>query len=92
MEYNASHKWDGDQLYGASLKAFSDFFETKNYFLCACNPQTGTNAFFVDKKYRNLFPDVPHNINDIYEEPCYWVDNKFKHEITPKFIKSIIDR
>ena len=92
MEYNASHKWDGDQLYGASLKAFSDFFETKNYFLCACNPQTGTNAFFVDKKYRNLFPDVPHNINDIYAEPCYWVDNKFKHEITPKFIKSIIDR
>jgi len=92
MKYDDSHLWDGDHYYGASLRSFVDLFSRYNYFLCACNPQTGTNAFFVRSEYRNSFTDIPDSIEDIYIHPCYWVDNKFKHKITPKFISSIIDQ
>ena len=91
MQYNSGHVWDGDHYYGASLASFVDLLTSKGYFLCACNPQTGANAFFVKSDYRELFEDVPNNIEEIYVEPCFWVDNKFTHKITPKFIKSLID-
>ena len=92
MKYNSGNNWKGDHHFGASLSSFVDLFESKGYFLCACNPQTGANAFFVESNYRELFKDVPNNIEEIYVEPCYWVDNKFKHEITPEFIKSLIEK
>ncbi len=91
IRYNPSHVWTGDHYFGASLRSFVDLFEARNYFLCACNPQTGTNAFFVKSEYRELFKDVPKSIEDIFVEPCFWIDNKFKHRISPEFIKSIVD-
>ena len=90
MKYNSSHKWSGDQYFGASLASLVDLFKENDYFLCACNPQTGSNAFFVKSEYRSLFPEVPENIDDIHVSPCYLGINRFSHEISPKFIQAII--
>ncbi len=89
MEYNGEHRWEGDSYFGASLGAFVELFKSHGYFLCACNPQTGSNAFFVRSEYRNKFPDIPNSISDIYQSPFYWIDNKFEHKISPNFIKSL---
>jgi len=90
MPYNSNQKWEGDQYFGASIASFVELFEKYDYFLCACNPQTGTNAFFVKSQYRDLFPDVPVNIQDIYMSPFYELNNKFSHPVSPKFVESII--
>ena len=90
MPYNAKHTWNRDSYFGASLASFVDLFKSYNYFLCACNPSTGSNAFFVKNQYRDLFEDVPESINDVYMEPNYLGRGKNHWPISPKFISSII--
>ena len=92
MPYKTNHKWDYDHYFGASLASFVALFQKYDYFLCACNPQTGVNAFFVKSQYRYLFADVPNNVEDIYMSPFYELDNKFRHLVSPKFIESIVSR
>jgi hypothetical protein len=90
MPYDEKHEWSGDHLFSASLASFNDLFNKHDYFLCACNPQTGANAFFVRNKYRELFPDVPVEITDIYVSPFYQLGNQFTHKITGELIESIL--
>ena len=90
MPYNRDHRWNGDSYFGASLASFVSLFRKYNYFLCACNPSTGSNAFFVKDEYRELFKDVPESINDIYMEPNYLVMGKNHWPISPEFVSSII--
>tara|TARA_B100001250_G_C19650650_1_gene722508 strand:+ start:110 stop:979 length:870 start_codon:yes stop_codon:yes gene_type:complete len=92
MPYNTNHQWENDHYFGASLASFVALFQKHDYFLCACNPQTGANAFFVKSQYRDLFADVPNNVEDIYMTPFYELDNKFTHLVSPKFIESIVSR
>ena len=89
INYNEGHQWNGDHYFGASLESFTRLFSDFGYFLVACNPQTGANAFFVRNEYRHLFADIPDNIEDIYVSPFYR-GSKFTHKISPEFIKSII--
>jgi hypothetical protein len=46
MEYNETHRWDGSDYFGASLKALEILLTSKGYSLVACN-LLGCNAFFV---------------------------------------------
>ena len=89
INYDEGHQWNGDHYFGASLESLSKLFSDFGYFLVACNPHTGANAFFVRNEYRHLFADVPDKIEDIYVSPFYNLDNKFTHRISPEFIKSI---
>ena len=94
MKYNPKHlDRPGDRCesyYGASLGAINKLFSIHGYFLCACNPQTGVNAFFVKNEFRDLFPEVPDCIDDIYVPPFYRVDNTFSHKVTAKFVESFL--
>ena len=90
MPYNSAHLWESDHLFGASLASFSDLFEHHGYFLCACTPQTGANAFFVRSEYRQLFPDVPEDIEESYMPPCYLLSNRFTHSVSANFVVSLL--
>lgn len=91
IRYNEWHQFKNDQYFGASLESLIRLFSDFGYFLVACNPRTGANAFFVRNEYRHLFPDIPDRIEDIYVSPFYNLDNNnFTHRISPEFIKSII--
>ena len=70
IDYNASHKWERDDYFGASLK----FLESnlKDYYLVGCNI-TGTNAFFVRKDLTkdNFFE--PFSAENHYEPARYFL-------------------
>ena len=91
IKYDKNHRWAGDNYFGASLTSLVELFEVHGYFICACNPQTGANAFFVKKKYKNLFPDIPENVDDIYCTPFWMRDNSFVHKNSGKFIRSLFE-
>lgn len=90
LAYNSDHQWRGDHLFGASLLTFADLLKKFGYFLVACNPGTGCNAFFTKETYRGSFPDVPCSIEDIYMPPYYRINNKFHHAISPQFLQAIV--
>ncbi len=46
VPYDAKHKWDGTNYYGATLKAFEMLGRKKGYSLVGCS-FAGSNAFFV---------------------------------------------
>lgn len=48
--------------YGASLQYISDNLAGFGYFLAACALQNGNNAFFVHRRHKDLFSEVPDNI------------------------------
>ncbi len=63
MNYDANHKWDGSDYYGASLKALEILGENKGYQLVGTSIR-GANAFFVDKKFtKNRFAIPPTSEN-----------------------------
>jgi len=90
MPYNAKHIAGKDHYYGASLGSLNNLLRSSGYFLCACNPSTGVNAFFVKNEYANSFKDVPDEIGRIYVDPYYMTGYSFRHHISPKFIENII--
>ncbi len=91
INYDDSHQWNRDHYFGASLCCFADLFNSFGYFLCACNPHTAANAFFVQNEYRDLFPEIPEKIDDIYAPPFYRLDNRFTHRRSPRFIRSLFE-
>ena len=46
IEYNESHRWDGTDYFGVSLKSLELLLTKRGYALVGCNI-VGTNAFFV---------------------------------------------
>ena len=91
IKYDGNHQWNRDQYFGASLGSFVSLFNKNGYFLCACNPHTGANAFFIQNEYRDLFHEVPEKIDDIYASPFYRLDNRFTHRVSSKFIRSLFE-
>ena len=79
IDYNETHQWDGSDYFGASISTFNDLFENNDYKLICCNAHTGANAFFVKNDFANLFSDVPNNINEIYFEPRYILQDNFSN-------------
>lgn len=66
MDYNADHRWSGNDYYGASLQAWVDFFT--EYTLVCCN-LTGANAFFVRNDLCTTFTRYP--VAELYQPPRY---------------------
>lgn len=64
IAYDATHKWAGDDYYGASLRSWDELLRDR-YRLVACT-MSGTNAFFVRKEHTERFDDVPHALSDLY--------------------------
>ena len=54
IPYNPNHKFNNDGCHGASLKAFSELLDFKGFNLIAVE-SSGTNAFFVKKKFSHYF-------------------------------------
>jgi len=88
IAYNPNQIWQGDDFYGASLTSFSELFSEFGYRLICCNAQTGVNAFFIRSDKAHLFPEVPHDIKDIYVEPRYHAQSKSN----PKRSKALVEQ
>ncbi len=54
VPYNANHVYSEEGYYGASLLALNNLLEKKGFDLVAVE-SSGTNAFFVNKKFSNNF-------------------------------------
>jgi hypothetical protein len=65
MPYDAQHRWQRDDHYGASLRAFVELMQPAGYRLVCCN-LTGANAFFVAAPYLGAFADVPAEWQSLY--------------------------
>jgi hypothetical protein len=72
IDYDADHRWTGDDYFGASLSSFADLFQRHRYFLACCNV-TGSNAFFIDCDFQSLFSDIPTKIEQLYASPKYFL-------------------
>ena len=54
MPYNPNHVWKNNGCFGASLEAITVLLDEKGFNLVAVE-SSGTNAFFVKKKYIDKF-------------------------------------
>lgn len=69
--YDAGHVMRGDDYFGCSLAEYSELLSSSGYFLVCCNSHTGANAFFVREEYRELFPEIPDDIELIYQRSSH---------------------
>lgn len=70
MPYDANFIWDGSAYFGASLEAFYRLLKNHDYLLIGCCSR-GNNAFFIKRKYSNLFPLSTYNAGFHYVPPDY---------------------
>jgi hypothetical protein len=56
MKYSATHKWEKDWYFGASILAWQSLLANYQYSLVCCS-LNGTNAFFVRNDHLDLFKD-----------------------------------
>ena len=89
IKYNAKHRWESDNYFGAALTNFEELFRSHDYRLICCNSHTGANAFFIDNKFSHLFQDVPNNLRDIYCPPHYHLYTKFAHPQSVRVVEKI---
>lgn len=54
MPYDATHSWQHDNYYGASLGGYNQLMQQFGYVLVACDSQA-VNAFWVKEENRELF-------------------------------------
>ncbi|NEO94004.1 MAG: hypothetical protein F6K56_28925 [Moorea sp. SIO3G5] len=76
MDYDATHRWEKDDCFGASLKFFEVNLDKKGYYLVGCN-LSGVNAFFVRK---DLVSDqflAPFTAENHYEPARYYLSGYF---------------
>ena len=89
IDYSAHHMWKGDDYFGASISSFNEVFEKFGYFLACCNAYTGSNAFFIHNSYRDLFSDIPKDIQTLWSPPRYFLLNHYGHPIASKSVELI---
>lgn len=89
IAYDAGHRWQGDDYYGASLCSLTDLLERFGYMLVCCNAHTGTNAFFVAQRHREHFGDVPGDVADIYVAPHQHMLNRYAHRTSPRTVRQM---
>jgi len=90
IAYDPNHQWAGDDYFGAALMNFVDLFREHGYHLICCNSHTGANAFFLKDTYKELFPETPSNVLDIWVEPRYHLYNQYGHKKSTKVISQIL--
>jgi len=89
MRYDANHRWDGSDHFGASLAAFHELLAGAGYRLVACNI-TGANAFFVRAELSARFPEVPDDWRRLYMPAEYLPYPSFAHRASLRTIESLI--
>jgi hypothetical protein len=72
MPYDPTYVWDGTDLSGASLSAWCELLERKNYSLVGCNI-SGVNAFFVRNDLIGDKFKAPYSAENHYETARYWL-------------------
>lgn len=92
IEYDPKHQWTNDDYFGAALMNWISLFEQYQYRLVACNPQTGSNAFFVRHDYLSAFADVPTDVMQLYVPPNYHAYNQYGHKPSAKVVETILNR
>jgi len=90
--YLAEYVWDKTKNSGWSLQSLADLMERFGYTCVCCNLQTGVNAFFIHRKFRHHFSDVPTDLSKIYVGRAA---HPFKHKdhrtsVTAELIESIL--
>ena len=78
IKYNLDHKFLDDGIFGASLSAMNDLLNSKGFYLVAVE-SSGTNAFFVNKKYSNKFKILS-------PDECFKSVGRFYSEEKKKYI------
>ena len=68
QSYNKTHIWDGSNYYGASLKSYTNLFDSYGYTLVACN-LTGANAYFIRNDHIDKFKDISRITDELYVYP-----------------------
>jgi len=89
IAYDADHRWQHDDYFGASLCSFVDLFARFGYMLVCCNAHTGANAFFVEERYREHFGDVPDAVGDIFVAPHQHLLNRHGQPTSPKTVRQL---
>ena len=90
IDYDPNNSWIRDDYFGASLTSFVDLFKKYGYMLVCCNSHSGANAFFVRSVYKDMFKDVPHNLNHIYQNIQYITYESFGHKPSPRTIEQLL--
>jgi hypothetical protein len=91
VDYHPDNRWCYDDYFGASLMSYTKLFEQHGYFLACCNSFTGANAYFIRDDHRNVFRDIPDNINDIWVEPRYYLPGKYGHSSSQRTVEIILN-
>ena len=81
IPYNEDFKFEDNGFFGASLLAFHDLLKIKDFDLIAID-SSGTNAFFVNRKYSSCF-EILDPIKSFKSSP-YLYSNKKRSEIRSK--------
>jgi len=81
IPYNEKFEFQDNGFFGASLLAFHDLLKKKGFDLVAID-SSGTNAFFVNKKYSSFF-EILDPIKSFKSSPYLYSDKK-KKEIRSK--------
>ena len=91
VPYESERVWQGDDYYGASLSSLDELFSSFNYQLVCCNSHSGSNAFFVDKKFSGLFCDVPADIEKNFVGPRHALYRQYGNKSSARTIERIFD-
>jgi len=67
--YEASHTWEGDRWYGASLASYAELLRRHGLTLVGTDPN-GVNAFFVADRFADRFPE-PGNLRAHFSESAH---------------------
>jgi hypothetical protein len=70
VEYHPLNYWDGSDYYGASIQSLYELGKKKGYELVYAE-SSGTNLFFVDEKYFDLFGIKDNSPETLYYPPQY---------------------
>ncbi len=92
MPYDADHRWDGSDYYGASFTSFCDLFTLHGYSAVACSV-TGVNVFFVRNDVEAELDDVPIALERIYVPPVHVLrySERLGHRTSPRTVASMIE-
>ena len=90
MPYDAAHRWDGSDYFGASLAAFQKLLGDAGYRLVACN-LTGANAFFVRTDMASRFPEVADDWERLYMPATYLRYPEYGHPPSLRTVRSLLD-
>lgn len=90
MPYSAEHVWAGDDYHGASISSMADLLAEFGYVVLACSAQ-GANLFAVSVELLEAFPDVPLELETLYQPPHFLIPTRWGHDLSPRTLRSLTD-